>query len=90
MFCNLKPAFKEHMLRSMYGVAPVANGKFDTNKLVDFDDPKNVDSKKVLQNIHRDSEHPVSMWQYFAIQSLEEMLYLDMMEMIKRISQNTE
>lgn len=84
MFCNLKPAFKEHMLRSMYGIAPVANGKFDTSKLVAFDNPEDVNSKKVLQNIHRDSDHPVSMWQYFAIQSLEEMLYLELMEMVKR------
>lgn len=84
MFCNLKPDFTEHMLRSMYGVAPIAGGKFDTSKLVAFDDPKDVDSKKVLQNIHRDSDHPVSMWQYFAIQSLEEMLYLELMEMVKR------
>lgn len=84
MFCNLKPDFTEHMLRSMYGVAPIAGGKFDTSKLVAFDDPKDVDSKKVLQNIHRDSDHPISMWQYFAIQSLEEMLYMELMEMVKR------
>lgn len=84
MFCNLKPNFAAHMLRSMYAIAPVAHGKFDTDKLITFYDPKDVDSRKVLQNIHRDSEHSVSMWQYFAIQSLEEMLYLELMEMIKR------
>lgn len=49
-----------------------------------FNDPGEVDTRKILQNIHRDSDNPVSMWQYFAIQSLEEMLYLEFMEMIKR------
>lgn len=84
MFCNLTPSFTHHMLRSMYGIAPISYGKFDTSKLIAFDDPKDVDTRKVLQNIHRDSDHEVSMWQYFAIQSLEEMLYLEFMEMIKR------
>lgn len=62
----------------------MANGKFDADKVIQFDDPGTVDTQKVLQDIHRDSEHAVSMWQYFAIQSLEEMLYLELMEMIKR------
>lgn len=84
MFCNLTPTFTHHMLRSMYGIAPISYGKFDTSKLIAFDDPKDVDTRKVLQNIHRDSNYEVSMWQYFAIQSLEEMLYLEFMEMIKR------
>ncbi len=84
MFCNLHPNFTQHMLRSMYGVAPFANGRFDTGKLIQFDNPSKVDTRKVLQNIHRDSEYAVSMWQYFAIQSLEELLYLELMEMIKR------
>lgn len=84
MFCNLCPNFTQHMLRSMYGIAPIANGRFDTSKLIAFNDPGEVDTRKVLQNIHRDSDNPVSMWQYFAIQSLEEMLYLEFMEMTKR------
>lgn len=84
MFCNLNPNFTKHMLRSMYGIAPISGGKFNTDKLVAFDDPKDVDARTILQDIHRDNEHPVSMWQYFAIQSLEEMLYLELMEMLKR------
>lgn len=48
-----------------------------------FDNPHEVDTKAVLQNIHRDSDYSVSLWQYFAIQSLEEMLHLEFMEMIK-------
>jgi hypothetical protein len=84
MFCNLHPNFIQHILRSMYAIAPITHGKFDTSKLIRFNDPAEVDTKKVLQNIHRDSDYSVSMWQYFAIQSLEEMLYLEFMEMIKR------
>jgi hypothetical protein len=84
MFCNLHPDSTRYILRSMYGIAPMANGKFDAGKVIQFDDPGKVDTQKVLQDIHQDSEHAVSMWQYFAIQSLEEMLYLELMEMIKR------
>ncbi len=84
MFCNLHVNFTQYMLRSMYGIAPIANGRFDTSKLISFNDPDEVDTRKVLQNIHRDSEHSVSMWQYFAIQSLEEMLYLEFVKMTKR------
>lgn len=84
MYCNLHPNFTQHMLRSMYGIAPMANGRFDTRKLIRFDDPGEVDVRKVLQGIHRDSDYSVSLWQYFAIQSLEEMLCLEFMEMIKR------
>ena len=84
MFCNLHPDFTQHMLHSMYGIAPVAHGQFDTSKLIQFDDPGEVDVKRVLQDIHRDSDYTVSLWQYFVIQSLEEMLYLEFMEMIKR------
>lgn len=76
--------FTQNMLRSMYGVAPIANGCFDTSKLIKFDKPEDVDTKKILQNIHRDSDYAASMWQYFAIQSLEEMLYFELMEMVKR------
>lgn len=84
MFCNLHPSFTQHILRAMYAIAPVTGGKFDTSKLISFDSPYELDTKKVLQNIHRDSDYSVSMWQYFAIQGLEEMLYLEMMEMVKR------
>lgn len=61
MFCNLHPNFTQHMFRSMYGVAPIANGRFDTSKLIQFDNPAEVDTKKVLQDIHRDSDYSVSM-----------------------------
>lgn len=84
MFCNLHPDFAQHILRSMYGIAPMARGKFDTEKVIQFNDPEDIDTKSVLQDIHGDSEHSVSMWQYFAIQSLEEMLYLELVEMVKR------
>lgn len=84
MFCNLHPDFTHHILRSMYSVAPMKRGKFDAERIIQFNDPNDVDIKSVLQDIHRDSEHSVSMWQYFAIQSLEEMLYLEFMEMVKR------
>lgn len=84
MFVNLHPNFTQYILRTMYGVAPISHGRFDSSKLIAFDDPHEVDIKKVLQDVHRDSDYAVSLWQYLAIQSLEEMLYLEFMEMIKR------
>lgn len=84
MFCNLHPDFPKHILRSMYGILPMPQGQFDTSKLIQFDNPHEVDAKMILQNIHRDSDYSVSLWQYFAIQSLEEMLHLEFMEMVKR------
>ena len=69
MFCNLHPDFPKHMLRSMYGIAPMARGRLDTSKLIQFDNLYEVDTKAVLQNIHRESDYVVSLWQYFAIQS---------------------
>ena len=54
MFCNLHPNFTQHILRSMYGIAPVSKGRFDTSKLIQFGKPGEVDTQKVLQNTHRD------------------------------------
>lgn len=84
MFFNLKQNFTRHTLRSMYAIAPIAYGKFDASKLITFQDPKAVDTRKVLNNIHREEDTIVNVWPHFAIQSLEEMLYLELMEMIKR------
>jgi len=42
----------------MYGIAPISHGHFDAEKVIRFEDPGKVDdTQKVLQNIHRDSEH---------------------------------
>lgn len=77
-------AYRYHTICFRDPTPSLCNGRFDTSKLIAFNDPGEVDTRKVLQNIHRDSEQSVSMWQYFAIQSLEETFYLEFMEMIKR------
>ncbi len=84
MFGNRHPDFQHHMLRTMYGIAPVSKEGFDASKVIQFDEPDQVDTRQVLRDIHKDSEYAVSMQQYFAIQDLEEMLYLELMEMVKR------
>lgn len=84
MFGNCHPDFQHHMLRAMYGIAPVSKEGFDARKVIQFDEPGQVDTRQVLQDIHTNSEYAVSMQQYFAIQSLEEMFYLELMEMVKR------
>ncbi len=84
MLCNLKPHFTQYILQSMYAIAPITHGKFNTDKLIQFNDPAEVDTRSVLRNIHQDSAQAVSLWQYFAVQSMEEMLYLELVEMVKR------
>ena len=37
-----------------------------------------------MDRLHRDSENTVSLHSYFAVQSLEEMLFLELMEAVKR------
>lgn len=84
MFANLHPEMQNQMLRTMYAVAPVSHGRFYTEQLIQFDNPDEVDVRAVLDRLHRDSENAVSLHSYFAVQSLEEMLYLELMEAVKR------
>lgn len=84
MFANLHPEIQNQMLRTMYAVAPIRYGQFHTEQMISFDDPDMVDVRTVLDGLHRDSENAVSLHPYFAVQSLEEMLYLELMEAVKR------
>lgn len=84
MLCNLKPDFTQYILQSMYAIAPITRGKFDTEKLIRYNDPAEVDTRSVLRDMHQDSAQAVGLWQYFAVQSLAEMLYLELVEMVKR------
>lgn len=84
IFGNNFPTFNRYMLRTRYGIAPMSNGEFDKSRVIRYSDPDEVDMKKELANIHRDSQTPINMTSYFVIQTLEEMLYLEFMEMLKR------
>lgn len=84
VFANLHPEVQNQMLRTMYAVAPVSHGQFHTEQVISFDDPDEVDVRTVLDGLHRDSENAVSLHAYFAVQSLEEMLHLELMEAVKR------
>lgn len=84
MFSNLNPHFHNKILRSMYAIAPVVNGFFDKKRLRSYEDIEKVNVRTALKRIHKENENPVSMMQYFAVQDLEEMLYLEFMEMVKR------
>lgn len=81
---NRYPDFTNYMLIARYGIAPVIRGVFDASKVFSYNDPEEVDTRKVLDGIHRDSETPVNLAQYFMVQDLEQMLYLEFMEMVKR------
>ena len=84
IFGNNFPTFNRYMLRTRYGIAPMGYGEFDKSRVIRYSDPNEVDMKKELTNIHKDSQTPINMVSYFAIQTLEEMLYLEFMEMLKR------
>lgn len=84
IFGNNFPTFNRYMLRTRYGMAPISYGEFDKSRVIRYSDPEEVDMKKELANIHRDSQTPINMTSYFVIQTLEEMLYLEFMEMLKR------
>lgn len=84
IFGNNFPTFNRYMLRTRYGITPMSYGEFDKSRIIRYSDPKEVDMKKVLADTHRDSQTPINMASYFVIQTLEEMLYLEFMEMLKR------
>lgn len=84
IFGNNFPTFNRYMLRTRYGIAPMSYGEFDKSRVIRYSDPEEIDMKKELTNIHRDSQTPINMASYFVIQTLEEMLYLEFMEMLKR------
>ena len=84
IFGNRHPDFQHGMLRTMYGIAPVSRGRFDAKKVIAVQNADETDTRGVLQNLHRDSEHAVSMQQYFVVQDLGEMLFLELMEAVKR------
>lgn len=84
MFANRHPDIQNQMLRTMYAVAPIRRGQFHAEQLISFDNPAAVDVRKALDGFHRDSENAVSLHPYFAVQSLEEMLHLELMEAVKR------
>ena len=84
MFANHHPDIQNQMLRTMYAVAPIRRGQFHAEQLISFEDPNAVDARTVLDGFHRDSENAVSLHPYFAVQSLEEMLHLELMEAVKR------
>lgn len=84
IFGNRHPDFQHGMLRTMYGIAPVSRGRFDAKKVIAVQNADETDTRGVLQNLHRDSDHAVSMQQYFVVQDLGEMLFLELMEAVKR------
>ncbi len=84
MFGNAYPDYNKYMLVARYGIAPISFGEFDSDRIVRYNDPSEVDTRKVLADIHRDSQTPINMSCYFMIQNLDEMLYLEFMEMLKR------
>ena len=84
MFGNIYPDYNKYMLVTRYGIAPISYGEFDETRIIRYNDPAEVDIRKVLADIHRDSQTSINMATYFMIENLGDMLYLEFMEMLKR------
>jgi rRNA maturation endonuclease Nob1 len=66
-----------------FAVAPVKKGALDYKKVAEIHRENITDTRQTLEAIHEDRSK-VSLLPYYLIQSLDEMLFLEFMEMLKR------
>lgn len=71
-------------LQAKYNLSPVRNGVFDHDFVASFENNENPDTEKSLEELHTKIKNSVNISHYFIIEKLEEMLYLEFMEMVKR------
>jgi hypothetical protein len=69
-----------------FAVAPVKKGALDYEKVAEIHRENITDTRQTLDAIHEDCSM-VSLLPYYRIQSLDEMLFLEFMEMLKRCIQ---
>ncbi|MFI3255097.1 MAG: DUF6076 domain-containing protein [Eubacteriales bacterium] len=74
----------EVTLQVKYNLSPIRNGFFDHEFVASFEDNESPDTEKSLEEMHRDVKDAVNISHYFIIEKLEEMIYLEFMEMVKR------
>lgn len=70
-------------MQTGFAVAPVKKGALDYKKVAEIHRENITDTRQTLEAIHEDRSN-VSLLPYYRIQSLDEMLFLEFMEMLKR------
>jgi len=77
------PDLSKFTVQTGFAVAPVKKGALDYIKVWDINDQGITDTKQTLDAIHNDRSK-VSLLPYYHIQALDEMLFFEFMEMLKR------
>lgn len=77
------PDLSKFTVQTGFAVAPVKKGALDYEKVTEINKNNNTDTKKTLDAIHGD-HYKVSLLPYYHIQALDEMLFFEFMEMLKR------
>ncbi len=77
------PDLSKFTVQTGFAVAPVKKGALDYMKVREMNDQGITDTKQTLDVIH-DDRSKVSLLPYYHIQVLDEMLFFEFMEMLKR------
>lgn len=77
------PDLSKFTVQTGFAVAPVKKGALDYEKVAEINKNNNADTKKTLDAVHGDHSK-VSLLPYYHIQALDEMLFFEFMEMLKR------
>ena len=77
------PDLSKFTVQTGFAVVPVKKGALDYEKVAEINRKKITDTRQTLEAIH-DDRSEVSLLPYYHIQALDEMLFLEFMEMLKR------
>lgn len=77
------PDLSRFTVQTGFAVAPVKKGALDYEKVAEIHRENITDTKQMLDAIH-DDRSKVSLLPYYHIQALDEMLFFEFMEMLKR------
>jgi len=77
------PELSKFTVQTGFAVAPVKKGALDYEKVAEIHRKNITDTKHMLEAIHEDRSK-VSLLPYYHVQALDEMLFLEFMEMLKR------
>ena len=80
------PDLSKFTVQTGFAVAPVKKGALDYMKVLEINSQGITDTKQMLDTIH-DDRSKVSLLPYYHIQALDEMLFFEFMEMLKRAIQ---
>lgn len=77
------PELSSFTVQTGFAVAPVKKGALDYERVAEIHRENITDTRQTLEAIHEDHSK-VSLLPYYHVQALDEMLFLEFMEMLKR------